>query len=132
MSESCLILLVDPDEFTRLPSSEDAAIGKLFRRLLTHTRPLPSVTAICPRNPNLCLDTFLECSLTIIRSSSILPVEVAQLSEQQKALARNMLSALTSMLSTLNEPTLLLGPPDNSGAPRSEIEGSVERVSTQA
>jgi DNA modification methylase len=38
MSESYLILRVDPAEFMRLPSSDDAAIGKLFRRLLTHTQ----------------------------------------------------------------------------------------------
>ena len=84
MSEFCLILTVDPGECTKLLSLRDEEIGRLFRLLLTHTLPHPSVTAICLKSLSQCSDTSLECSLTKIRLSSTRPQALDRLFEQPK------------------------------------------------
>ena len=58
MSESYLILNVDPEEFTKLFSSDDVVIGRLFKRLLTHMEPRPSASVICLKSQSQLSDTF--------------------------------------------------------------------------
>lgn len=85
MSESYLILNVDPEEFTKLLSSDDVVIGRLFKRLLTHMEPRPSASVICLKSQSQLSDTSFEWSLTKHRLSSTLHAGVARLFELPKA-----------------------------------------------